>query len=312
MSRGRTHAPSRGPSHGDRRGAALRAAAVLLAGLLIAACGPEQNQPSTGPTAVPIETPTVTQYQLGATVWYAGLVIHVTSATAAFDPTGGTVSIATRFDNPGADDAAPDFPIRITAGGSGYDPVHGTQLPLVPAGGSADALLSFDVAGRGSVEGAVLRIGRSEANQALVPFGAGPVALKTLQPVELQLGGKAVAADLQLVLRTGELRWDLPDWSDEEPVNVAALHLDYDVVYKGSAPGGLAFTGDNVTLVLPDGSSVSPRADGRSQSIVQLAPNVAQVDLDSRFDIPSNQPGTYTLVLHNGAAKGTVTFTIPG
>jgi hypothetical protein len=294
-----------------RSGAAERLAAVLAIVLVAGACTSEAA-PSSGPTEVPIRTPTVTLYQLDTKVWYAGLVLDLTSATAVFDPAGGTVTVLARFENPGTDDRTPDFPIRITAGGQGFDPVHGSQLPNVPAGGSADALISFDVAGRGTLDGAVLRIGRSEANQALVPFGDGPVALKTLEPVELQVSGTAKSIDLLLTLKTGEVRWDLPDWSDEEPVNIAALTLTYDVVYKGSAPGGFPFTADTVTLTLPDGSSIHPRGDGRSQSIAQLAQNAPQTGLSSRFDIPTNLPGTYTLVIHNGTGKGSVTFTVPG
>jgi hypothetical protein len=260
---------------------------------------------------VPIETPTATLYQLSTKVWYAGLVLDLTSATAVFDPNGGTVTLLATIENPGPDDRTPDFPIRITAAGEGFDPVHGTELPSVPAGGSADVLISFDVPGRGGIDDAVIRIGRSSANQVLVPFGGGPVPLRTLEPVTLTTTGTATAVDLRVTLRSGELRWDLPDWADEEPVNTAALTLTYDAVYQGSAPGGFPFTADSVTLTLPDGSTIKPRADGRSQSIAQLAKGAAQTGLSSRFDVPAGLPGTYTLVIHNGTARGTVSFTVP-
>jgi hypothetical protein len=294
--------------------ASPRAVTTLLLAALFgaAACSPGNGDASLGPTEVPIETPTVTLYELNTTIWYAGLVMDVTSATAVFDPTGGTVTVLAKFENPGPDDVTPSFPIRITAAGAGFDPAHATQLPVVPAGGSADSLISFDVSGRGSLDGAVLRIGRSEANQALIPFGNGPVPIRTLQPVELHVSGTAKSIDLQATLRSGELRWDLPDWSDEEPVNTAALTLTYDVVYKGSSPGGFPFTADSVSLTLPDGSSVRPRGDGRSQSIAQLSQNTPQTGLSSRFDVPANMPGTYTFVIHNGTGKGLVTFTVPG
>jgi len=290
----------------------LAIAALVVATGTVAACGPDAGPASPGPTDVPIQTPSVTLYQLNTKVWYAGLVLDFTSATAIFDPNGGTVTLLATFENPGDDDRTPDFPIRITVAGEGFDPAHGTELPSIPAGGSADVLLSFDVPGRGSIDDAVLRIGRSTANQALVPFGSGPVRLQTLQPVTLSVSGTATSADLRVTLRSGELRWDLPDWADEEPVNVAALTLTYDALYQGTAPGGLPFTADSVTLTLPDGSSVTPRADGRSQSIAQLAKGAAQTGLSSRFDVPTNLPGKYVLVIHNGSAKGSVSFTVPG
>jgi hypothetical protein len=294
------------------RGWRIRLATLAVVAALAGACGPEPGQPSAGPTDVPIQTPTVTLYQLNTRVWYAGLVFDLTSATAVFDPNGGTVTLLATIENPGEDDRTLDFPIRITSSGEGFDPVHGTQLPSVPAGSKSDALISFDVPGRSSIDDAVLRIGRSTANQGLVPFGPGPVPLQTLEPVTLAPSGTATAVDLRVTLRTGELRWDLPDWADEEPVNTAALTLTYDAVYRGSAPGGFPFTADTVTLTLPDGSTIHPRADGRSQSIAQLATNATQTGLSSRFDVPANLPGKYTLVIHNGTAKGSVSFTVPG
>jgi hypothetical protein len=257
-------------------------------------------------------TPTTTLYHLDTTVWYAGQVLTFTTATAVFDPTGGTVSIQVRFENPSPDDQQLDAPIRITSGAQGFDLVHGTELPTVPAGGATMVALAFDVPGLPSVDDAVIRIGRSEDNQALVPFGTGPVQKVTLEPLTLDVGGSAAAADLRVVLKAGELRWDLPDWSSELPVGSAALTLTYDATYRGSFVGGLAFTADNVTLTLPDGSSVSPRRDGHSQTVTLLLPGKTQSSLASRFEIPSGVPGTYKLVIHNGSASGTIAFAVPG
>ena len=64
----------------------------------------------------------------------------------------------------------------------------------------------------------------------------GPVKLATLEPVTLAVKGTANAADLRVILRTGELRWDLPDWGQELPVNTAALTVTYDATYRGQPP----------------------------------------------------------------------------
>jgi hypothetical protein len=299
---------SRTPSRSGRRGVGL----LCVIALVVGACSPDAPSATSGPTTAPLATPTQTLYGLNTTVWYAGLELTFTSATAVFDPTGGTVSVLGRFDNPGTDDQQLAAPIRITAGSQGFDPVHGTELPTVPAGGSAPVLISFDVPGRGSVDDAVIRVGRSEDNQALIPFANGPIKPVTLEPVTLEVKGFADAGDLRVVLKAGELRWDLPDWNTELPVGHAALTLTYDAAYRGTFSGGLAFTGDNVSLTLPDGSSVLPRRDGRSQTVTLLLPGKAQPRLSSRFEIPSGKPGTYKLVIHNGSATGTIPFTVPG
>ena len=284
---------------------------ALASALAVGACGSDQPAVSSIPSERPLPTAAVTRYELNTTIWYAGMVVTFGSATTIFDPSGGTVTILLRVSNPGTDDRTFDAPVRITAAAQGFDPVHGTEPPLVPAGGAVDELISFDVPGRPSVDDAVIRIGASEANQAIVPFGNGPVKLATLEPVTLDVKGTANAADLRVTIKTGELRWDLPDWAQELPVNTAALTLTYDATYRGTFGGGLAFSGDNVSLALPDGSTLKPRKDGRSQSVALLLPGKTQSGLSSRFEVPSGLSGTYTLTFTNGSGHGQIQITVP-
>jgi hypothetical protein len=257
----------------------------------------------------------VTQYQLNTNIWYAGLIITLASATATFEPGGGTVTIVGQFQNPSSNDQSLAAPIQITNGTQTFDPVHGTEMPNVPAGGTAGLLLTFDVAGLPSVDGAELRVGQPQANQAIVPFSTGtasgaPVPA-TLQPIELAVKGTANPSDLRVSLTAGELRWDLPDWADELPLGTAALTLTYNATYRGSFAGGLAFTADNVSLRLPDGATVRPRRDGRSQSVTLLLPGKPQLNLSSRFEVPSSERGTFVLTITNGTARASISFTVP-
>jgi hypothetical protein len=137
------------------------------------------------------------------------------------------------------------------------------------------------------------------------------VKLATLEPVSLAVKGTANAADVRVTIKTAELRWDLPDWALELPVNTAALTVTYDATYHGTFAGGLAFSADNVSLVLPDGTTVKPRKDGRSQSVALLMPNKTQAGLVSRFEVPSGLSGTYTLKFSNGSARGQIQITVP-
>jgi hypothetical protein len=290
----------------------VRAVAVsIVLALAFAACSPESPQATAASTEPPAPTPAVTLYELNTSVWYAGLVLTFASATAIFDPTGGTLTVLIRMDNPGAEDLAFEGPLRITAGAEGFDPVHGTSFPTVTAGGATEALVTFDVLGRPSVDDAVIRVGRSDANQAIVPFGTGLPKLTTLEPVPLSVKGTANASDLRVTLKSGELRWDLPDWADEMPVGKAALTLTYDATYRGTFSGGLAFTGDNVSLTLPNGSIVGARPDGRSQSVVLLLPGKPQGGLFTRFEVPSGMAGKYVLIIKNGSAKASLPFSLP-
>ena len=287
-------------------------AVVLLAflGSAVAACdsGPALASPSA--TAFAESTPVTTVYDLDTTSWYAGLELSFSTATAVFDQYGGTVTIGTGFRNDGPDDQTLDAPVQVVIGSARFDPQHGTVMPDVPAGGTSDVTLTFQIVGQTSVDAATLRVGASDANQVVIPFRHGAVPTVTLQPRSIRVTGTANAADLRLTLRTAVLRWDLPDWSDELPLGQAALTLTYDVTYRGTFSGGLAFTGDAVSLRLPDGSSVGPRRDGHSQSIALLLPGKTQAGLSSRFQVPSGEIGTYVLTLRNGSAKATLKFTI--
>ncbi|HXI46698.1 MAG TPA: hypothetical protein VNH13_10385 [Candidatus Acidoferrales bacterium] len=288
-----------------------RSVAVLLVALLVAACGPDAPGASPTPTPAPFPTPTVTLYGLNTTVWYAGLVLTFTTATAELDERGGTVALAGRVANPGTDDRTFNIPLRITAGAQGFELSRGQQVAPIPAGGLVAFALTFDVIGRSNVDDAILRVGPSTEHQALVPFESGTTPTVALQPVTLKVKGTANAADLRVVLRTGELRWDLPDWADELPNPSAAITLTYGATYRGTFQGGLAFTGDNVSLQLPDGTVVEERADGRSQTIGLILPG-RTLAATSRFEVPSGMTGRFVLIVRNGSAHATIAFTVPG
>jgi hypothetical protein len=285
-------------------------AALLATTVGLAACGPEELPASPTPTVEPVPTTTVTTYQLDTTVWYAGLVLTIRTVTAELDARGGSAQLAATVDNPGADDRSFDVPIAITAGGQGFEPARGTSQPIIPAGGSVDLTIEFDVISRASLDDAVVRIGPSAEHQALVPLREGPVQTVTLEPVDIDATGVGTAGDLRVTLTSGELRWDLPDWADELPNPSAALTLTYDAAFRGSFIGGFAFTGDNVALRLPNGTTIGPRQDGHSQSIALIGAGQTARNLSSRFEIPSNLFGSYTLVVTNGSASATISFTV--
>jgi hypothetical protein len=288
---------------------AARLAVVVLA-LAVAACDSTPTA-SPSPTATPQPTPTVTTYQLDTTVWYAGLVMTFGTATATLDERGGTLTLALQLQNPGPDDLTLDSPIRVTVGGAVFEPTRETVLPSIAAGGSGYTTLTFNIVGQTSVDGAVLRVGPADRHQGVVPFGPGGVAAVTLEPVDATLHGTAVAGDLRLVLSHGQLRWDLPDWADELPAATASLTLTYDVTYAGSFSGGTSFTRDNISLRLPNGQTLDPRADGRIQSSVVIGPGKTVKRLSTRFEIPAGLSGTYTLLLGHNGKQGKIRFALP-
>ncbi len=283
---------------------------VALAAATLAGCDP--GEPSAAPTStrVPEPTPVTTRYELGTTVWYEGLVLHFDRATAILDDRGGPVDVSVRVQNDGPDPVDLGAPIVLIVEGRPVEPTRESRVATVPAGGQVGAVMTYELQGVTSVDDAVVQVGLDPQHLARVPLtpaGGEPVVF---QPVDFDLAGTGTAGDLRINLRHGELRWDLPDWSQELAADRQALTLTYDVTYVGEFAGGFAFTGDNVYLRLPDESIVNPRRDGHSQSVELIAATRTKDGLFSRFEIPAGVTGKFALFVVNGDAKTGIVFTI--
>jgi hypothetical protein len=295
-------------------GEGLRRAVALgaTAGLLLAGCLVDAPTPSLRPTPTPEPDPTatVTVYPLDTTIWYGGLVLTFGSATATLDAKGGPIAVDLTIQNPGPEDANLDGPLLLTAAGRAIQTSRETVLPLVPAGGQVALPLVFVVDGAFDVAAAVIRVGRSGENRALVPFVPGVVEPVTLAPVTAELAVEGQAGALRIELSGLDLRADLPDWHQELPRGVLALTLTYSATFRSGFAGGFAFTPDNVALRLPDGTTVGSRSDGHSQSILVIRPGVREGALHSRFEVPSPGGGAYALVVRDGRATKLLPFTV--
>lgn len=292
--------------------AARSLAAILAVTLLLAACDTPAATVAPTPTRAPEPTPVETTYRLGTDVWYEGLVLHMDLATARLDVRGGVVDIAFRIENPGAEASDLDARLMLVVAGNRIEPTRESHVPSTPAGETALALLTFELQGIASADDGVLVIGADPDHIAKVPFGPAGGEAVTFQPVALTLKGSGAAGQLKLTLRSGLLRWDLPDWSQELTADLRALTVTYDATYTGSFTGGLPFSGGNVALRLPNGKVVEPRRDGRSQSIDLIGPGKTKKSLFSRFEIPAGATGTFQLIVRSGGETDGIAFTIKG
>ena len=283
---------------------AYRAAALAVAAFVLAGCLADAPTPSATPTPTlePEPTATVTTYRLNTTVWYGGLVLTFGTATSTIDAKGGPVAVDMTIENPGAEDATLNGPIRLTADGRGIEPSRETVLPAVPAGGTAATTVVFEVDGAFNVPDSAIQVGRSEEHQAIVALVPGAAGTVTLEPVRLELTGKAQAGNLLVTVRAAELRADLPDWGLELTRGSLALTLTYDVANRSDFVGGLAFTTANLSLVLPDRRTISARQDGRSAPALLIRPGAVVQGLRSRFEVPAPGTGLYGLIVRDGAA----------
>jgi hypothetical protein len=290
-----------------------RTMALVLLMVLVAACAdaPVASAPPT-PTPAPEPTPVSLTYELGTQVWYEGMVLTFDRVTSLLDVRGGTVDLLVGIANPNEDAADLGAGITLLVGDVRVEPTRDSQVPEVPGNGSVATVLTFELQSIPSVDDAAFEVGRAPDHVARVPITPAAGEAVTYEPQTFALKGSAQASSLKLTLKTGLLRWDLPDWTQELNAKIEVLTLTYDVTYLGDFGGGLAFTGDNVALKLPDGKVVSARKDGHSQSVELIGPHKTKKDLFSRFEIPSGMTGTFTLLVRMPGSEKAIKFAIRG
>jgi hypothetical protein len=291
-----------------RIGGLLAALALVVGGCL----DPQAPSAAPTPTRSPDPTPAVATYRLGVSVWYEGLVLHFDQAAAVLDARGGPVEVTLRIQNPNDDTGVLDAPIRLAVGSMMVEPNRDSVIPDVAPQGSATIVLTYELQGIASIDDAAIEVGATPLHVARVPMRPAPGEDSVFEPVPIAVSGANTAADLKVTLRTGLLRWDLPDWSEETDAKLAILILTYDVTYAGDFPGGISFTGENVALRLPDGTIVEERRDGHSQSVELIGPKKTKRGLSTRFEIPFGTRGKVALVVKNGSTQKLISFTIGG
>jgi hypothetical protein len=295
----------------------LRLALLAVAAAALAGCL-DVPVPSATPTAAPTPepTPVTTSYQLGATAWYEGLMIHVDSVVATLDERGGPVEVRLRLENPNEDDGELDARVLLQVDADAVAPPvamsRDSKIPTVPAHGIVGAVLTYELQGVASVQHAVVLIGEAPTHVARIPLTEAGGAPLLLEPVDLTVSGRGDAGTLRIALRKAVLRWDLPDWSQELPEDVEVLTFTYDATYTGDFTGGFAFTGANVAVRLANGAIIESRRDGHSQSVELIGAHQTTKGLSSRFEVPSGTTGKLTFLVRNGKSSDRISFTVPG
>jgi hypothetical protein len=263
---------------------------------------------SMAPDAEPAET----TVQVDQEAWFAGFKVGLGQATADLRPgRGGEVTIDATFENTGADDARFDGTLTLSSNGETALQGFGMEIPSVAGGTTGKGRLVFSVADGFTFDDAVLTIGRAGNQQAVLPLTPTAGEAVTLEPVEVTATGSATAGDLTLELRGGEYRADQPWTHGQMQDGSYVLTLTYDGTFESDFAGGFAFTGGNVALRLPDGTTVGNMQDGVSQSNELIGPRSTVKDLFSRFEIEEPAAGDYALLVRSfDNAEAEIPFSI--
>ncbi len=293
-----------------RRTAALATAALVVAGCL-GDGGPASFAPS--PTREPQPTPVTTTYDAVGTVWYEGLVLQVDRVTAVLDARGGPVDVSLTVENPNVDAAELQATIFLVVDGTPVRPTRESRIPPIPAEGQVSSVMTYELQGVTSIEAAGVQFGEAPNHTAFLPLTAGNAVAVTLEPRPLVLTGTATVEDLQITLTEGVQRWDLPDWSQELPVDRQVILVTFDATFVGGFAGGFPFNAaTNVGLRLPDGTDVPPRADGHYRPVELIGAGRTKRNLTTRFEIPSSVTGGVWFVITVGDEEGRIPLVIPG
>jgi hypothetical protein len=250
--------------------------------------------------------------QVGQTVWFAGFKVTFGTATAELvEGRGGAVTIEATFENTGDEEARLDATLNLASAGQNARAGLGMDIPSVPGGTTGKGTLAFDVEDSFTFDDAVLTLGRPGNQQAVVPLTAMAGDAVTLEPVSVAASGSGTADDLRIDLQGGEYRADRP-WNHGQMEDGSfVLTLDYSATFESGFAGGFAFSGENVALTLPDGTTVGVIQDGESQSIELIGPDSTVKDLYSRFEIEEPAAGDYVLLVRSAGTEAEIPFSIP-
>lgn len=264
------------------------------------------------PTTSPEPTAATTTIQVDGEAWFAGFHLTFGAATAEITPgRGGIVTIETMFENTGDEDATLDATLNLASAGENAREAITMDIPRVPGGLSGKGLLAFDVEDTFTFDDAVLTLGRSGNQQAVVPLTAMAGEAVTQEPVAVTASGSGQAGDLRIDIDGGELRADSPWRHGQMEEGSLVLTMSYAATFDSGFAGGFAFTAENVALRLPDGTTVGVIQDGRSQSIELIGSNATVKHLYSRFEIDDPAAGDYAFLVRSfDGAEDEILFTI--
>ena len=297
------------------RGLARRLGAVATIALVVAGClgdgGPASFAPS--PTREPEPTPVTTTYDAVGTVWYEGLVLHVDRVTAVLDARGGPVDVSLTVENPNVDDAELQATILLLVDGTPVRPTRESRIPPIPAEGQVSSVMTYELQGVTSIDTAGVQFGEAPNHTAFLPITAAGGMAVTLEPRPIVVTGTGTVEDLQITLTKGLQRWDLPDWSQELPVDRQVILVTFDATFLGGFAGGFPFNAaTNVLLRLPDGTDVPPRADGHYRPVELIGAGRTKRNLVTRFEIPASVTGGVWFVVTVGDEEQRIPLVIPG
>ena len=279
----------------------LGVAGVVAAMFVLAACGGGDDDAATTTTKKSVDRTTTSAGAAAADsvdvdeeAWFGGFKLTFLKASLTPGDFGGNlVEIETEFENEGDADAPLNAEMNLASAGENYE-VDSSDVPNVPGKAKGKGNLKFTVEDSFTFGDAVLTLGRSDENQAVIPIG-DEGELVTLEPRAITVSGSAQPGTLKVDALEGELRYDVPGRHGQVEEGKAALSITFNATFVSDFAGGFPFVPENLGLTLPDGTSVAPD----ESPIELLQPQSTITDQVVRFIVDNPPEGTYQLVVKN-------------
>ena len=312
-------------------------AVVFVVAVIAASCGGSKKKSSgnTGGTVVgsnntvagggtATTVPQPVTKQINQTVNFSGFAITVVDAkftptpVSSFSPTStttmnpGDLELDLSLQNLTPTSLQPQGEWSVTTKGASKPPSDLSSLKEIPGDGKAPGTISMTLDDF-SMDDAVVTFGAATTNQAKVPLGTtGEVV--SYAPTTQSVSGSATSGDLTIKLTKVETRVYGPGTGYRQ-ADAGKVYIVITGQATTSASNGYAFSGDNLTLTLPDGTAVTgvdtQTSKGSCCAVIDANAALGFTEIFVTSDPPQ---GKYTASVVNGTTnpKGKIPFTLTG
>ena len=221
----------------------------------------------------------------------------------------GVYVITASFSNPSEETGMiQDDDLVLSDGRTSVTATLDSSLDDLPAGGSGQGDITFQIPSGFDATHAVLTVGDPTVQQVVIPFAA-PSRSRLLTPTAIRPLGSAVLGPDKVTLTSGVLRFDNPTTQEQADAGHAIADFSYNFTCGESNP--CEIDGSAFLLAIPNGTSVQT-TDGTSLHSIASGATGDDLGLYFEFPYPAGRSGSYAVrVTYENEENQTFTETIP-
>jgi len=221
----------------------------------------------------------------------------------------GMYVITASFSNPTEETGMiQDDDLVLSDGRTSVTATLDSSLDDLPAGGSGQGDITFQIPSGFDATRAVLTVGDPTVQQVVIPFAA-PSRSRLLMPTAIRALGSAVLGPDKVTLTSGVLRFDNPTTQEQADAGHAIADFSYNFTCGESNP--CEIDGSAFLLAVPNGTSVQT-TDGTGLYSIASGATSDDLGLYFEFPYPARGSGSYAVrITYENEENQTFTETIP-